>query len=534
MTGLAPTSRFSFQLPKFLAWRSSTSSEDDSSSEERITDNQDEALDQAEARRADGGASLDSIDLPADQPQPQTLIYKKPKPRTTILRSRRSTMNRPISPHKKHPTGPDLITPLPADVISRLIQHLDVVSRVRLSLTSRKWAATFSVEHLWTKIDAGDRILKHRLNGDTLAALAQRGGPGLRRVRLHSCYLLRDGDLNSLVDLAPNITKLSLSNSWNLTDGAITVVSRRCASLRELDLSYLGHLTGECFKEHSMQSLRRLDLSHCKNLQDDGVAQSLLPGTRDLAEIHLRRCIRLTEQTLYAMAKYCHELRVLDLGDCAFVTDRSLQWVAGSCHQLAALSVRFCGGITNAGIANLACVNPGQWEGLDLSFCTQVDRLESIGAEALSGLRSVFLRGCPQLTPQTAVWLARTAPRLERMDLTRCSKIGPEIKDMVAAARAEAAATARAEADIGGSGGAPSPIGYNPWLFGPCDVAVDLPPESRGVLSAEQRGVPRATEVPVEEMHTVPVRGRAGSSDAAAQVDKKRRKSRRRSGGGMD
>ncbi|KAJ3340353.1 hypothetical protein HDU93_007078 [Gonapodya sp. JEL0774] len=512
------------KLPKFLGWRNQSDDDtSDSSSDERGSNS---SVDEIASTNADeirpsgGQSSLDSIDIPAEHPTRRK--SDNSKPRTAIVRSARSFGVR--GGYNKHSKvlGPDLLTNLPASVAGRIVQNLDVISRVRLSLTSRHWAKLLDDYLLWNKIDGGDRLLRHKLNGVSLAALARLGGHGIRRVRLHSCYLLRDGDLDALADLAPNVTKLSISNCWHLTDGAVTIVAQRCVALRELDLSYLGHLTGDCFRDHGMQSLRRLDLSHCKNLQDENIAQALLPGTPDLAEIHLRRCTRLTEQTLYALAKNCLHLRVLDLGDCAFVTDRSLQWVASSCRQLAALSLRFCGGVTNIGLANLASVAPGQWEGLDLSFCTQIDRLESLGTDAASGLRSVFLRGCPLLTPQTALWLARSAPKLERVDLTRCPKIGPEVRGMVASVRVQAAT------ESSGS--------YTPTTFRSCEVTVDLPPESRGVLTPEQRGVPRATEVPVEEMHTAPVCGRVGFAEmtSGGGGEKRKRKVKRKSLASMD
>ncbi|KAJ3317484.1 hypothetical protein HDU76_001161 [Blyttiomyces sp. JEL0837] len=280
-----------------------------------------------------------------------------------------------------------------------------------------------------------------------------------------------DDEVAYMVSLCPNISELSLSNCWKLTDRAVSSVGHGLANLKSLDISFCGQISGIGLFDHNLSELESLTLKHSRLFSDANLENVLCRAPR-LKKLRLKRCTKITDNGVFAIVRYCRQIAFLDLSDCDRISDKCLKWIASGCTQLTSLQLSFCTRITNTGLYDLA-LGQQAFEFLDFSHCEQITDAGIIFfSNSLRCLRRLSLRRCNKITDGVAIFLAKNAPLIEWVDLTGCPNItSTSVKSLIIS---------------------------RPKI----KVIADTSKESRGIKSPEDVGKQRAQEVLFKEVFT--------------------------------
>ncbi|XP_010537317.1 PREDICTED: F-box protein SKP2A [Tarenaya hassleriana] len=196
--------------------------------------------------------------------------------------------------------------------------------------------------------------------------------------------------------------------------------------------------------------LTHLCLSWCKNNMNNLVL-SLAPKFTKLQTLILRQDKpQLEDNSVKAIANYCHELQDLDLSKSFKLSDRSLYALADGCPNLMKLNISGCTSFNEDGLAYLTsfcrklkvlnlcgCVkaasdnalqaigrNCNQLQSLNLGWC---DNISDSGVMSLAygcpDLRTLDLCGCVLITDESVVALANRCVHLRSLGLYYCRNI---------------------------------------------------------------------------------------------------------------
>jgi len=184
-----------------------------------------------------------------------------------------------------------------------------------------------------------------------------------------SCY---SGYLNKLLCQISNfplrLTSLVFSVQTTIPTNGLQAFSQSIKTLTSLTCSFIESinrtdlfLIADCFP-----NLQLLDLSHCKDVSEEGIVHVLMICC-NIRHLNLTCCSRLKLRTLnFEVPK----LEVLDLSFTR-VDDKSLYWISKSCSGLLQLSLKFCEGVTEKGVKHVVekCT---QLRDIDLKYCDEV------------------------------------------------------------------------------------------------------------------------------------------------------------------
>ncbi|GBF95996.1 hypothetical protein Rsub_08811 [Raphidocelis subcapitata] len=205
----------------------------------------------------------------------------------------------------------------------------------------------------------------------------------------------------------------------------------------------------------SPRALRRLDLSGSLELTDAGLAPvSALTG---LTELVLHNCMKLGDRAVAALSRLS-SLRCLNLRGCSQLGDHHAAALFPALAGLEALSLQSCAGLTGACLEAIARGAP-RLTRLNLSRCVHLEegRLRALGG--MSGLTWLDLTACPVPGPAGLTWLsALTALTTLRGEQWRQAPPPPRVPPRRAvssvAAGAASAASSSAAALAGAAHGA--------------------------------------------------------------------------------
>lgn len=270
---------------------------------------------------------------------------------TSSSRMARPSLSRPARRHsRRHPT---CLLSLPDDVLSILFTHvltpLPLAGRARvveasylsglpLSFTCRRLRALFdaSLRHveLWQS---------GLISSRAITSLARRTGAGIRSLVLRGCARVDTSALKAVAENCRRIVSIDLSG-LSVDDEDVDAILVKLKELRELrlrDCKRLTVKTAHAIGRHGRVS--SLDLSGVVSLSDSAVA-SIASGTGP-------------------------RLRTLVLSGCLLLTDASLSSLASSSTSLRSLTIRGLPDITNTGIDTLCRSLGGTLSTLDVLDC---------------------------------------------------------------------------------------------------------------------------------------------------------------------
>ncbi len=196
----------------------------------------------------------------------------------------------------------------------------------------------------------------------------------------------RKQDTNNNCEITPEIREM-ISND-------IVVFNKLDVDTREVRFS--GNITddqlGMLVRNGILSDVSSLDLSHCQNLTDAGLAH--LSGLTQLTSLDLGGCWRLSNEGMGHLAVLT-QLTSLNLCFCENVTDAGLGHLSGL-TQLTSLNLSGCWRLSNEGMGHLAVLT--QLTSLDLSWCLDLTDAGLEHLAELTQLTSLDLNECWQLT----------------------------------------------------------------------------------------------------------------------------------------
>lgn len=227
----------------------------------------------------------------------------------------------------------------------------------------------------------------------------------LQVVSFARCSQLSEDLLLFLVKTCRSLVDINFSKCKKIPSDAIHLLLRSAMNLQRLNLSFMD-VTDEAFKAEQAdqlngfytmgKELRALDLTHCKIT--DASLFAMARHCRQLEELKLSSCNKISDVGVEMLVSSCVNLRELDLNNCGFVTDRGVSAVGTFGKRLERLNLSWCMNITDKCIVDLArgCSHLKE---LLLVWCTQLsdaslDALMSLGVNTavkihLSGCKSI-------------------------------------------------------------------------------------------------------------------------------------------------
>ncbi|KAF9358038.1 hypothetical protein BGX34_009099 [Mortierella sp. NVP85] len=138
---------------------------------------------------------------------------------------------------------------------------------------------------------------------------------------LSQCHMLTLEALRSVSQYCNRqLRRLELSGCKNLDDEGLVHLAQRCTHLRFLDLEDITSLTDTSLRAFAvhLQKLERICLSFCENVTDQGILRMLRPSPNPTT---------LSTATIInsgSSSHYCRKLTHLELDSCMLITDRIL------------------------------------------------------------------------------------------------------------------------------------------------------------------------------------------------------------------
>ncbi|GFQ01639.1 F-box protein skp2a [Phtheirospermum japonicum] len=211
---------------------------------------------------------------------------------------------------------------------------------------------------------------------------------------------------NLALSLIPKFTKLHVlilrQDTPQLQDDAIDMIAAYCHDLRELDLSKSFRLTDRSLYAlaRGCPDLVKLNISGCTAFSDTALGyltgvKSLAYGCPDLRALDLCGCLLITDESVVALANNCLQLRSLGLYYCQNITDRAMyslaQRRANNRHEVWAQVKTRCEeeGLTNLNISQCTALTPPAVQ----AVCDSFPALHTC-----PGRHSLIISGCLNLT----------------------------------------------------------------------------------------------------------------------------------------
>ena len=142
---------------------------------------------------------------------------------------------------------------------------------------------------------------------------------------------------------------LLLPDSKGLTDAAMISAAEHCgAALRTIDLTNCFKLTDDTLFSiaKNCSNLAEIKLSGLFNVSDAGI-RVIAEGCPGLTAVDFSLCSRLTDESIKALAKNCPMLRRVGLGFLHNISDASVSKLMLAARQLNSLEIANCLGLSD-------------------------------------------------------------------------------------------------------------------------------------------------------------------------------------------
>jgi F-box/leucine-rich repeat protein 2/20 len=177
----------------------------------------------------------------------------------------------------------------------------------------------------------------------------------LHTLRLSSCTVEDDDDddddasLFSLLLLAAQrISTICIRRCNAVGDAELAALASAQTHLQRIELVWLRRVTAAGVLAFGKRCIGANCGIRCLRFArlpvTDAAMQTMLalPNAQSLRHLGLRRCVLITDATLYSIALHCPRLEHLDLSGCRLVTNAGVQHVVSRCKQLTQLALVGC------------------------------------------------------------------------------------------------------------------------------------------------------------------------------------------------
>ncbi|KAE9555153.1 hypothetical protein FO519_001648 [Halicephalobus sp. NKZ332] len=196
----------------------------------------------------------------------------------------------------------------------------------------------------------------------------------LEQILLDGCQQIDNETIDDICLKSSHVHVLRLNGCYNITDDAISAISRHLCELKEFSLSgdrFIGLTTEGLFPVLRIDSITSLELDHSP-LVDDMLLEKVVDGLRNLQKLSIAFAgsdATLTEKSLLKL-KELSDLRELDLSGIAAVNSTVVKGIASSCSKLTTVYLRNCIYLGDEGIETLSSLR--NLIHIDLSSCILV------------------------------------------------------------------------------------------------------------------------------------------------------------------
>ncbi|KAG0056588.1 hypothetical protein BGZ83_004370 [Gryganskiella cystojenkinii] len=142
---------------------------------------------------------------------------------------------------------------------------------------------------------------------------------------LSNCRLLTTESLRAIGHhCGKNLRRLELSGCENIGDEGLSIMAQHCRELRLLDLEDVTLLTDISLRAFGMNlsKLERICLSYCENVTDQGIQRMIRPAPNPTTLSTATQAMMLTNPEIAKMC--CNRLTHIELDNCLLITDRIL------------------------------------------------------------------------------------------------------------------------------------------------------------------------------------------------------------------
>eukprot|EP00003_Mantamonas_plastica_P022854 TRINITY_DN395_c1_g3_i1.p1 TRINITY_DN395_c1_g3~~TRINITY_DN395_c1_g3_i1.p1 ORF type:complete len:1152 (+),score=313.68 TRINITY_DN395_c1_g3_i1:317-3772(+) len=268
--------------------------------------------------------------------------------------------------------------------------------------------------------------LKHSggVGHKTVIALGMYASESLRMLNVGNCNKLNDNCVKALSNCTA-LQAIDFSGCMSITDEGMLRFLQRCTQLQSISLFKCSLVTDASIHQlrqyNDNSRLRSLDLASCENVSDESLVElvKVCPGLQDL---DLETC-QVSNVTVEALGKYCHELKALKLAWCKNVNASAILGLSKQCKKLVALDLSWT-----------RCVDLGSTDMQSaLRNFTQLRVLNLTGVSHIAlaevehpALNEINLSWCKAVNADMLDRLTLKCPSLQTVDLSWCGDVDDE------------------------------------------------------------------------------------------------------------
>ncbi|CAK9856853.1 unnamed protein product [Sphagnum jensenii] len=261
------------------------------------------------------------------------------------------------------------------------------------------------------------------------ATFATRPGAlsSLTLVALRGAYCLTDKGVSALLQAAPCLTSVNLSQCSLLTEEAVKAVAD-CLGTQLCALSLEGCAQMDGLKLLpillQMPCLKKLLLSGVGGVKDEVVSELAVVLGSTLEELHLADCRLLTNAAVVGVAACCLGLKVLDLDMLPLLSDMAISCLADGCRSLRVLSLKRAK-LSDEAVAAFITASGSSLCEISLNSVQQAgdNTLVALAKHSRMSLEVLDMSWCRSVTDHGLGFVADSCPLLRELRLFGCTQV---------------------------------------------------------------------------------------------------------------
>jgi len=270
----------------------------------------------------------------------------------------------------------------------------------------------------------------------------------LKEINIQKCIELTDSSVKYLAETR-TLTKISIDQLHRVSDGALRALAKYCPNLEEISIVDCARITDVTMKVIAqLENLKILSISDCARISDTGL-RYLAEGNSvtSLANLDCTNVSRLTDISLFRIAKFFTNIKKLSLAYCENISDTGIEHLLslptlndldlsgtplqddtlakiGKMANINKLVISECPYISDTGLGKFCTRIKEKLQLLDISHCKDItDKPMKIVAYNCRFLKNINLAGCWRLTDETPMCLSSVCDKIESFDLSGCYQI---------------------------------------------------------------------------------------------------------------
>ncbi|KAM7510740.1 hypothetical protein LguiB_009615 [Lonicera macranthoides] len=275
------------------------------------------------------------------------------------------------------------------------------------------------------QLDLCGKCVPDDILGKTLAR-SSNNLPNLGIISLRGACRLSDNALKSLVASAPSLCSVNLGQCSLLTDAGISILANSLGPiLRELYLDDCYRIEAKLIAP-ALKKFKHLEVLSVAGIPSvcDGFLNDIINSCgRNMKDLNLADCPKLTDLSLKVIGKACSALRALDISNLEKVTDMGIQYLADGCRSIQTLKL-YRNGFSDEAVAAFLEVSGESLKELSLNNVTKVGANTALSLAKFSRkLLSLDISWCRRITDDALGLIVDSCLSLKLLKLFGCTQI---------------------------------------------------------------------------------------------------------------